>query len=331
MTFRPLKHWQLLDAAKAKSWPVKPIEWLIEDMIARGNFVLVAAPTQTGKTLLCMYIAPHLVRGGKLFGQFAIKPVGKILYLSMEDPPRRIKERIADYGIQMPPKSCLMIRFCPGFSLNDKDQLDWLEDDIVKQEYDVVFLDTWQRATSGAASYDDVQQTPLLHALADITRERGITFIVIDHLRKTGVGKPRKNVSIDDIKGTSAKAQNADCIILMERSGQEITVRVSSKDTDKQLAFSLRVREMGGSGPKFEYLGAIDAAAVTASVTGKKNRLKVQQALDAEFRSSSEIAKAAGLPQSSVRRHLQSLVKGKQAETRGKGRWQKYRLAKQAA
>lgn len=331
MTFKPPDHWIELDAAKTKSWTVKPTEWLIEDIVAAGNLVLVAATTQTGKTLLWMYVCTQLVLGDALFGRFPVKAVDKLLYLCLEDPPRRIRDRMEDYRVQLP-KNRMIVKFCPGLQLHDHDHLEWLEQEVVKKKYKVVVVDTWQRATSGAASYDDTLQAPAMHALADLTRRLGVTIIIIDHLRKTGVGKPRKHITIDDIKGTSAKAQNSDAVILMERAGQEIKVHVSSKDTDKQVGFSLCVREQGGTGPKFEYIGTLEAAAVKSSVLGKKNRLRVLQALDAtEYRSSSTISKTTGLPPSSVRRHLQDLTKAGQAEAQGEGRWRKYRSKEQAA
>jgi RecA-family ATPase len=48
-------------------------------LIARGNCVYVAAASQTGKTLLGVYLARKLVTGGKLFDRYAITPVEHLL------------------------------------------------------------------------------------------------------------------------------------------------------------------------------------------------------------------------------------------------------------
>ncbi len=41
-----------------------------------------------------------MLQGASLFGKFSINNVGKVLYLVLEDPPRRIKARFEMFSLQ---------------------------------------------------------------------------------------------------------------------------------------------------------------------------------------------------------------------------------------
>ena len=83
----------------------------------------------------------------------------------------------------------------------------------------MVFLDTYQKATPGLNSFDDAAQSHLLHRLLDLTRRRGLTLLVNDHLRKQPAqGKRRQQISKEEIKGTGGKVANTDCVILLART-----------------------------------------------------------------------------------------------------------------
>jgi hypothetical protein len=72
------KHWKRRDLADLRNWQCDPLEPIVDGMIARGNVVYVAAETQTGKTLLKLYMARKMIQGGDIFGKFKITPVDKI-------------------------------------------------------------------------------------------------------------------------------------------------------------------------------------------------------------------------------------------------------------
>ena len=222
------EHWRMLDVVDVDKWDCLPLIPLVGGIIARGNLVLLAAPTQQRKTLLSLDLAALLTRGGKLFGKFSVTGGCKVLYLALEDPDRRIKDRLLDIrsGIAgeelVPDKDRLIVHFASGLSLRDEYYFAYLENLIVEEGYDVVFLDTYQKATPGLSSFRDEEQSVILHRLSDLTRKHTVTVIVLDHLRKEMTQKKRRTITIDDIKGTGGKAQNADVIILLESMGEHV-------------------------------------------------------------------------------------------------------------
>src|SRR4029450_7035737 len=81
------------------------IEPIIGGVLARGTLCYLAAASQTGKTLfVAAWLVRHLAQGGKLFDddRFKIARVEKILYLVLEDPARRVKERLLDTAHEFP-------------------------------------------------------------------------------------------------------------------------------------------------------------------------------------------------------------------------------------
>jgi hypothetical protein len=152
--FSPPAHWRDFDLADLDTWPCEPLVPLVEGIIARGNLVYVAAETQTGKTLLGLYVAQRFLTGGLLFNKYAITPVETVWYLVLEDPDRRVQERVLDVqqefarafpGLTIDRKR-LVFRVMPGFALNDARMWTWFELELqtATPPPDVVF---WTRTS----------------------------------------------------------------------------------------------------------------------------------------------------------------------------------------
>jgi DNA-binding transcriptional ArsR family regulator len=326
-TFVPPAHWKLLDASTIDTWDCQPLRWTVDQLIAQGNFVLIAAETQTGKTLFGLFLALSMLFRGKLFGKLDIEPVNRIEYLGLEDPDRRFQSRLRDIRQTFPElePDRLVINVAPGFTVTDPRMMEYLEQRISQNAVDVVFLDTYQKATPGISSFRDEDQSLILHRLANLTRKHNVTLIVNDHVRKND-GK-RKTLAVDDIKGTGGKAQNADCVILMERTPDRKQVRFQafSKDSDHPIGYILDVASEGSGRPKFEYAADLDDLGSESRAKGDKNRQRVLDAfaVDAHL-SASEAGALVGMTASTVRRHLSALVAAGKLDEGGDGRWRKY-------
>ena len=316
------------DVSDLKNWNCPPVQWLIDKILTRGILTLVAAPTQTGKTWLLLYLAWALVTVRQIFGKYKIAPAKGVFYLCLEDSESRIRDRLLEIekelGTLDPDKFC--ISFVRGFSLLEESSFRYLETQI-KKGFDVLIIDTYQRGTTGVESYNDAKHTPVLHRLADLTRSTGVSIIVVDHLRKSPPNSTRRSLSVDDIKGTGGKAQNADSIILLNRSSSDVTVRVLSKDAPTQTAFVLRVATPGSKPPKFQYIQDLSGSSSSAANAKLLRKQEILKAMSPGTRySTTDLAKATGIPQPSVARYLKELYDGKKVKKKGAGRWTKYSL-----
>ena len=331
--FQPPSHWKWLDVANLRYWDCLPLRWNVQDLIAQGNFVIVAAETQTGKTLFGLFLSQSMLHPGQLFGRLAITPVDKVLYLGLEDPDRRFKDRLEDIHASFPEivEDRFIVHIAPGFSLTNPKSLEYLEHLIVANGFKVVFLDTYQKATPGLSSFDDEEQSAILHSLSNVTRKHDVTLIVMDHVRKRdGQQKKRNALTIDDIKGTGGKAQNADCVILMERTPDRKQIRFQSfsKDSDQPVRILLDVAPKGSTEPKFKYAGDLDQLAADAKAKGNATAAKILATFKTpeDRLSTSVVAEKTGFSPATVRRHLAFLVESEKLDTFGKGRSQKYWL-----
>jgi AAA domain len=327
----PPDYWQWLDWANVEQWEVEEEVKIIDKILVKGNVCLIAAQSQTGKTLLGAYLAAAMVTGGKLFGEFEITKVPKVLYLVLEDPPRRIKKRLIDFAHEFSKKEPgrFILYFTPDLTIPEA--LPYLERVIKEHKFDVVFIDTYQKATPGVKSFDDEKQSLILHALASLRTRTGSTLMVQDHLRKQQGNSRRRNqeLDLDDIKGTGGKVQNADVVILMDRCGSDkdqLRVKVSSKDFDRQLYFLLQVSPQGSTEPKFKFLGHVKDLAQAKAKKSEQSKAKVLEAVpDNSWISQKDIRSKTGFSERKVRDDLNALIAKGLIEDNGLARsWKRY-------
>ena len=137
------------------------------------------------------------------FEKYNITPIDRLLYLVLEDPDRRAKDRLLDTDHEfvgpVDRERCIF-HIAPGFNLSDSKMFTWMEQVITSERREVVFLDTYQKATPGLTSFDDERQSIILHKLADLTRRLNITLIILDHVRKRPQNGKRSELTIDDIR-----------------------------------------------------------------------------------------------------------------------------------
>jgi len=329
--FTPPDHWFFRDATDFDNWDVKEIEPIIEGLICKGNFVIVAAPSQTMKTLLSLYLCRHLIHGGELFDKFPVHPVKKILYLALEDPDRRLKDRLLDTDQEFtnkPEEGRLVFHFAPGLTVSGTEHFAYIEKLIVDGGFDCLFVDTYQKATPGVLSFDDIEQSKILHRLASLTRKHDLTLINLDHLRKFLNSNRKQTSSFDDIKGTGAKMQNADSVILLDldRDTNELTLRCRSKEYDEEVGVILEVAKRSYTeGLKFKYVGEVKDRISSSKQRGEENRQKVLEATpEGDWIESATIAKETGLHINTVKKHLKSLVEDDLVDQGGENRWVRY-------
>ena len=155
----------------------KPIEFVIDGLIAQGLYILAGAP-KVGKSWLALDMCLSIAKGEKILGLKTSQ--GTALYLCLEDSYARIQNRL--YELTDEPTEMLY------FSVMSDPIGGGLEEQIegfVSEHRDlkIVFIDTLQmvRGSTDSGYGSDYKELSVLKALAD---KLEIAIIVVHHTRK---------------------------------------------------------------------------------------------------------------------------------------------------
>lgn len=194
------------DEILTTKWP-EPV-WAIPGILPVGLSVL-AGPPKIGKSWLALQFAQAVVSGGMALGI----PVecGRVLYLALEDPSRRLKERMVK---QKWPEG-LDAHFLPIGNFKDtigdlsKGGSGVLAQLIKVYKYRLVVIDTFSRAFSGDQN-DVAVMTSVLMPIQEMAHIHNCAVLSLDHHNKRG----RENRDpVADILGSTAKGAIADTIL----------------------------------------------------------------------------------------------------------------------
>lgn len=217
-------------------------EWVIRDIVPVGLTALVGRP-KAGKSHLALLLARAAGSGATFLGRHAEKR--KVLFLALEDTPRRIASRLRSQGWSG--NEDVTFRFSwPDLTADGG--LSLLQDEIRVGEYGLIIIDTLSRAAR--YDQDDVRQTTHLWGnLQQIAFSCRAGIVVVDHMRKTTTGD-----AVDDLLGSTGKSATVDAILGLyrERGKAGATLTITGRDIPEQ---SLSLEFCGGT---WQYRGTTE-------------------------------------------------------------------------
>lgn len=279
-------------------------DYIIPDVLPEGILALLAGRPKIGKSWLALQWAAAVGNGGKIWGRPAKK--GKVLYLALEDNPRRIQKRIRSQ--QWAAGGDVVFKFA-WRTMADGGLAD-LEKEIATKEYTMVVIDTLARFAK-FKQREVEETTDVIGPIQRLALEFNCTIVLIDHHRKSA---GNAGDVVDDVMESTGKTAVADTIIgLYKIRGETVaTLKTTGRDQDEaELAL-----KWDGEFCCWQCLGE---AAEVAKTEGQK---VVMEAL-AEFdgtATTSQIAALTGKDVGYVSRVLAELMVRKvveQPETRG--------------
>ena len=166
----------------------KPIEFVIDGLLAQGLYILAGAP-KVGKSWLVLDMCLSISKGESVLGQKTLQ--GTALYLCLEDSYARIQNRL--YEPSDEPTEMLY------FSVMSDPIGGGLEEQIEgfmseHRDLKIVFIDTLQmvRCSTDSSYGSDYKDLSVLKTLAD---KLEITVIVVHHTRKYKDSDPFNMIS----------------------------------------------------------------------------------------------------------------------------------------
>ena len=166
----------------------KPIEFVVDNMIAQGLYILAGAP-KVGKSWLSLDICLSIAKGEKVLGQET--SMGTVLYLCLEDSFERIQKRL--YELTDEPTDRLYFAIMSdsiGHGLEEQ-ITDFKSNHI---DLKIVFIDTLQMIRESTESNygSDYKELSVLKSLAD---KLEIAIVLVHHTRKCSDSDPFNMIS----------------------------------------------------------------------------------------------------------------------------------------
>jgi biotin operon repressor len=266
--------------------------WTIPGLIPEGLVSLAGRP-KLGKSWLALQVACAVGTGGKALGRDVT--AGQVLYLALEDSPRRLQKRMR---LQHWPATAAVDFYTEWPDLATPAGLDPLRAAVEARGYTLVIIDTLSRA----ATFDQLDPTISTRVMAGLQRlaiDRGLTVLVIDHHRKRNGFEA--NV-IDDVLGATGKAAVLDAALGLyrEHGKREAELVVTGRDLeDTELAL-----EWDGTTCTWQALGL---AGEVKAKTRNAEILAVLRRSNPDPLTGTEIASETGYDRGDVNRLLADL------------------------
>lgn len=310
---RPIKtRWTLQELINTEFPEPK---WAVPGLIPVGLNFLAGRP-KLGKSWLALQVAHAVATGGKVFGTDVER--GRVLYLALEDSPRRLKERCSKQGIPHDAN----ITFLTNYEPLSEGGLFELTSEIGRNLYRLVIIDTLSRSIGKSDQLDPAEMTVVIGNLQRLSQNGDLSMLLIDHHRKTN---GFESSPIDDILGSTAKAAVADGVLGLyrEQGKHEATLKLTGRDVEE------RELALEWDGQLFCWQSLGEASEVRAD-TLKSEVIRAIQALadDGELPTTTRIAKYLGAKAPNVSQALADLMfTGRVKKGARQGREVPYELA----
>ncbi|MGW8682159.1 AAA family ATPase [Streptomyces sp. NPDC055817] len=236
---RPRTAWTA-DQLMAAEFP-EP-KWAVPGILAEG-VSLLAGPPKVGKSWLSLGLALSVAAGGQAFDSVPVKG-GPVLYLALEDTPRRLQTRMGKLlGGQKAPPGLTLVTECPPFPQGGSEGIaGWLDRNPDSRMVVIdVFAKMRGQSPQGVSAYDaDYVAVGYAKRLAD---HYGIAVVLVHHVRKMA-----SEDFLTEVSGTNGIAGAADATLVLKRArGQaDGILHVTGRDVN-EAEYALSFQEASGA------------------------------------------------------------------------------------
>ncbi|GAA0445357.1 hypothetical protein Acor_83330 [Acrocarpospora corrugata] len=203
--------------------------WAVPGLLAEG-VSLLAGPPKVGKSWLLLGLALSVAAGGKALETIDVA-AGPVLYLALEDTPRRLQSRMRKIlAGENAPAGLTLVTSCPTLPQGGEEAIGrWLDNN---PDARMVIIDVFAkiRGTSapGLSAYDaDYAAMGMVKRLAD---SHGIAVVLVHHVRKMG-----SEDFLNEVSGTNGLAGAADATLVLKRARgtADGILHVTGRDIDE--------------------------------------------------------------------------------------------------
>lgn len=202
--------------------------FVVEKILHEGATIVASRP-KFGKSWLALQIGISVATGVNALGRFCVVRPGRVLYLALEDTPRRIHDRLA----ALLPSQTDLSRIDFLFELPEKlgEGGEQRIGEHLRQhpgKYSLVIIDTLFAAFAATSRRDvvkvDYEKSEVLRKLA---QEHRVALLLIHHQNK---GKDQSPV--DSINGTTGVTAGVDSLLVLKEKNGNKLMHIKSRETE---------------------------------------------------------------------------------------------------
>ncbi len=199
-------------------------KWAIPGLIPEGLTIIAGRP-KVGKSWLALQAAISVGTGGVFFK----KPIerGNVLYVALEDSPRRLQDRIRKLCI---PRDAL-ITFERAWKPLHKGGIDDLLIEMEAVNYRFIVFDTLSRSFPGLSQTKNPEIIgKYMDDIQTLATNRNVAIAFIDHTRKpNGLDID----PIDDVMNATEKVKPADCVMALYRNKGKFNLKGRGREVEE--------------------------------------------------------------------------------------------------
>jgi AAA domain-containing protein len=274
-----------------------------------GGFTVLAGRQKLGKTWLAMDWAVAVATGGVAMGSIDCTQ-GDVLYIDLENGPRRIQARIkALFPCDQTLPDMARLEWVTEAPQLDKGFIDRLERwRLSVKDPRLVVIDVLQRIKPpGNKSQNAYESDYSIWApLQEWATKHGVAVVGLHHTKKGGADDP-----LESLSGSNGLSACADTTIVLDQDQNGRTIYVRGRDIEESV---IAVIFNGGS---WSILG--NAVAVRRS--DERSVIVAAITDNSEPMTPLEIADATGQPRANVRQLLRKMAKSEQLYKIGARYW----------
>ncbi|MEO3839892.1 AAA family ATPase [Streptomyces sp. B22F1] len=216
--------------------------WAVPGIISEG-VNLLAGPPKVGKSWLSLGLALAVAAGGQAMDSIPVDG-GPVLYLALEDTPRRLQTRMRKLlDSNRAPGTLTLATSCPPLPQGGGEAIaQWVERHADAR---MIVIDVFAKmrgpSAPGASAYDaDYAAVGHAKRLAD---HYGVAVVLVHHVRKAA-----SDDFLTEVSGTNGLAGAADATLVLKRSrGQaDGVLHVTGRDVD-EAEYALRFHSGAGA------------------------------------------------------------------------------------
>lgn len=214
------------------------IRWAVDGLIPEGATILAGKP-KMGKSWLALNLALAVASGGLALGKIAVEQ-GEVLYLALEDGPRRLQRRLRKLTEPIGVKAPAALLLTCNWARWNEGGLAALATCLREHPRTrLIIIDTLAKVRSKRVLSDSLyaEDYEAIGTVQSLALEAGVSIMVLTHTRKQPRDLPaHESDPLEEVSGSLGLTGAADAVLVLKRPrhGSEGKLFLTGRDVEER-------------------------------------------------------------------------------------------------